>query len=130
MVKVIDNGRYYVEVNKDFTATIFAGGEAFWSRPPEEISTAHPGLMVVKFAYTENPPTREMHPHSDEIITLMEGELEFTLNPGREEKRVRVRMGETVIIPKGTWHCVSVIKNSVAQHILMGLETQVAGVLA
>ena len=71
-----------------------------------------------------------MHPHSDEIITLMEGELEFILNPGRNEERVRVRAGETVIIPKGTWHCVSVIKKSVAQHILMGQGTQVAGLEA
>ena len=57
MINVIDNKKYYVKVKQDITAIIIEGGAAFWSRPPEEISAAHPELMVVKFAYKEDMAT-------------------------------------------------------------------------
>lgn len=125
MVNPIDNSKYYVEVKKDFTACIIEGGAAFWARPPEEISAGHQVLMVTIFESRENWLTQEMHPLGDEIITLMSGEVEFILNPGREEEKVRVKAGETIVIPKGTWHTAAIISQAVAQHILMGQGTQV-----
>lgn len=125
MVNPIDNSKHYIEVKKDFTARIIEGGEAFWSRPLEEINAGHQDLMVTKFAYRENWPTQEMHPLGDEIITLMSGEVEYILSPGPEEECVRMKAGEMIVIPKGTWHTALVISQAVAQHILMGQGTQV-----
>lgn len=125
MVDVIKNTEQYVELTEEYIANIIDGGEAFWSRPPEEIEAAHPHLMMVQFESVKNWQTQEMHPHCDEIVTVLKGEAEFVFNPGLKEETVRVKAGETVIIPKGVWHTGKVTGKVVSQHILMGRGTEV-----
>lgn len=128
MTRVIRNTDHYVELTDDYTANVIEGGAAFWSRAPEEIEANHPHLMIAQFEYTQDWRTQEMHPHCDEIVTLLAGEVELVLNPDRDEERVSLKAGETVIIPKGTWHTGRTLGRALAQHILMGRGTQVASV--
>lgn len=128
MAKVIKNTDYYVELTNDYTANVIEGGAAFWSRPPEETSATYPHLVIAQYEYAEDWQTQEMHPHCDEIVTLLAGEVEFVLDPGGEQETVALQAGETVIIPKGIWHTARILSKSVAQHILMGRGTQVKSV--
>jgi len=124
MVEVIDNNKQYIEIRPDFSATVIEGGDAFWSCTPEQLDAAHPWLMMIKYEYTRNWPAQEMHPDGDEIITVMEGAIEFILEPGPDEARIPVRAGATIIIPAGTWHSAAVTAKAVAQHLLMGRGTR------
>ena len=51
--------------------------------------------------------TTNIHPTGDEIVFLIEGSVEMTLEPedgGASDVVSMSRPGQYVIIPRGTWH--------------------------
>jgi mannose-6-phosphate isomerase-like protein (cupin superfamily) len=61
----------------------------------------HGGLFLGRFA-GQSP--WERHRHGDEIVYVLEGEIELTMLAARGERRVTVRAGSLVVVPRGTWH--------------------------
>ena len=55
------------------------------------------------------PHNGEMHPDGDEAIYLISGSLEVTLDL-EQEQLIALSPGEGVVIPKGIWHKVHVVK--------------------
>ena len=55
------------------------------------------------------PHDGEMHPNGDEIIFLISGHLDITLEY-EEPQVVSVTQGKGIVIPKGIWHKVRVIE--------------------
>jgi mannose-6-phosphate isomerase-like protein (cupin superfamily) len=49
-------------------------------------------------------PRWEMHPHGDEFLQVIEGELELALLLAKRTERTKLHAGEAVIVPKGVWH--------------------------
>ena len=49
-------------------------------------------------------PRWEMHPHGDEFLQVIEGELELALLLAKRTARTTLRAGEATIVPKGVWH--------------------------
>lgn len=46
----------------------------------------------------------EIHPLGDEILFLSSGELAVTLEEGGAHRVIKLRAGESWIVPRGTWH--------------------------
>jgi mannose-6-phosphate isomerase-like protein (cupin superfamily) len=47
----------------------------------------------------------EIHPHADEIIVLLSGEIELILEQGPKSTRsVTLQPGQVFIVPTGIWH--------------------------
>lgn len=55
------------------------------------------------------PHAGEMHPNGDEVVYVMSGLIEVTLEFEHNEI-VRVEADEGIIIPKGIWHRIHVIE--------------------
>ena len=63
------------------------------------------GYLVMAPRLTRNPPHNgEMHPDGDELIFLISGRLDVIAEEDGAETVTQMVGGQTVIIPKGTWH--------------------------
>ena len=62
-------------------------------------------LLVARFDFTCDWPTWEIHPHGDEVVTLISGAADMVLElpHGRDTLPLR-KPGDFAIVPKGTWH--------------------------
>ena len=49
-------------------------------------------------------PVWEMHPDTDELFYIIEGEFEITLLETDEPVTCRAPAGTTFVVPKGVWH--------------------------
>ena len=50
-----------------------------------------------------------MHPDGDEIVYVISGKIEVTLEL-ESDQTVNLRSGEGIVIPKGIWHKVHVVE--------------------
>jgi mannose-6-phosphate isomerase-like protein (cupin superfamily) len=64
------------------------------------------GRLVSSFAFDAPWDSWEKHPSGDEIVCLLQGSVEMTLEHegGRREVLSMSKAGEFVIVPRGTWH--------------------------
>jgi mannose-6-phosphate isomerase-like protein (cupin superfamily) len=46
----------------------------------------------------------ERHPHADEVICLLAGEIEVLLQEDGEERALVLGPGQAMIVPRGVWH--------------------------
>jgi mannose-6-phosphate isomerase-like protein (cupin superfamily) len=54
-----------------------------------------------------NPPHGgEVHPDGDEILYLISGGLDVILEEADGDRKVTVKPGEAIVVPKGVWHRV------------------------
>ena len=61
----------------------------------------HGGVFAGRF--TGQTPW-ERHPHGDELVHVLDGEVDLTVMAGRRTRRVRLRAGQLVVVPRGLWH--------------------------
>ena len=77
--------------------------------------TAHPegsfldvvpfnGASVGACSITGTSPVWEMHPDTDELFYIIEGEFEMVLLTGDRPERCVASAGSMFAIPKGVWH--------------------------
>jgi mannose-6-phosphate isomerase-like protein (cupin superfamily) len=63
------------------------------------------GRLVAEFPCKADWNHWEMHPHGEEVLVLLSGEVTFILDEGGgAEGRVRLTAGRACVIPRGTWH--------------------------
>ena len=66
-------------------------------------------LLVAEYAFAEDWPTWEIHPHGDELLYLLAGECIIHLRvDGVEEIIQFTGIGSILKVPKGTWHTAKV----------------------
>ena len=62
-------------------------------------------VLISRHAFDEPWPTWEMHPHGDEFVYLISGDVDFVLRIAGRDETLRVKEpGRYVVVPKGTWH--------------------------
>lgn len=83
-----------------------------------------PGWMLASFRMEQDMPHWELHPEGDEILHLLSGELLLILQRGDEEQHVRLRRGETFVMPKGVWHRQEVVQPADLLAITYGRGSQ------
>lgn len=75
----------------------------------------HPaGTFVDLVAFNDHPigacditgesPVWEMHPDTDELFLILDGEFQMTLLLADEIKRCKAVPGTTFVVPRGIWH--------------------------
>lgn len=71
----------------------------------DEFGTFAGHVLISRFDFAEPWPTWEIHPHGDEFVYLLSGDVDFVLRTDDGDKTVRVNTpGAFVMVPKGTWH--------------------------
>lgn len=62
-------------------------------------------LLISRYGFDEPWPTWEIHPHGDEFVYLLSGDVDFVLHRKNGDETLRVsEPGSYVVVPKNTWH--------------------------
>jgi mannose-6-phosphate isomerase-like protein (cupin superfamily) len=114
----------YVHLAADGTSQVAAGGAAFWSLPPPEMAPFETGWLVSEFVCSEDWSNWEMHPHGDEFVYLLSGDIEFLLELPSGTSATRISGRGAVVVPRGLWHTAKVFAPSRMLFVTRGAGTQ------
>ena len=122
----------YLLLDKTGEIKTLAGGAAFWSLPPEEIESIGEDWFISEFVFDEDWKTWEMHPHGEEVVYMLSGAMDLTLEKDGgddgERRTVELRGKGLVVVPRGTWHTARVLEKSSVLVMTLGKETQIRAV--
>jgi mannose-6-phosphate isomerase-like protein (cupin superfamily) len=79
----------------------------FWAQIDHRPDYTH-GRLVMAFTFTADWSTWEIHPAGDELVTALEGEMQFVLRLPAGDQAVALRAGQSVVVPRGTWHTAKI----------------------
>jgi mannose-6-phosphate isomerase-like protein (cupin superfamily) len=86
-------------------------------RPPRRID----GFSVGAPLLTEDAPhAGEVHPDGDELLYMVSGKITVRLELPEGDRTVDVAAGEALVVPKGTWHLVTLREPGRLVHITPG----------
>lgn len=86
----------------------------------------HNEYLVISASFDAPWPSWEVHPNGDEIVVLLSGAVDFTLETAEGNQVVPVRQaGEYVFVPKGHWHTADPLQPTTMLFITAGEGTQV-----
>lgn len=120
----IDLVQQYLFLDREGRSTELVGGEAFWSQPADALEQIGQGWLVSEYVFGEDWVSWEMHPHADEVVYLLDGDVEVHLESAGQSRVIRIANRGTLVIPKGMWHTMKVARPSRMLHITMGEGTQ------
>jgi mannose-6-phosphate isomerase-like protein (cupin superfamily) len=118
-------GSNYVHLDPDGTSTTVAGGEKFWSLPPEALEKFGRGWLVSELDCAADWPTWEMHPQGDEFVYLLSGQVAMILEIRGERERIDLEDRQAIVIPKGVWHTAKVMAPSRLLFVTRGSGTEI-----
>jgi mannose-6-phosphate isomerase-like protein (cupin superfamily) len=114
----------YVLLNPNGSSEQTPGGEAFWSKSPAELDAFGNGWLVSEFHFDSDWMNWEMHPHADEVVYLLGGELELLMEQTAGLQSHRIEGPGMVVVPKGVWHTAKTVVPCRVLHITRGAGTQ------
>jgi len=121
---VIDPGHTYIGLAPDGRTRQVPGGDAFWSLPGSELADHGERWLLLEFECASDWPTWEMHPHGDEVIYLLSGDVTLQLDDGSAVTSVPIAGRGAVVVPRGVWHTAKVHAPSRMLFATLGKATQ------
>ncbi len=115
----------YVSLGADGAIQAFEGGDAFWNLAGEKLDEIGQNWLITEFDFVEDWNTWEMHPNGEEIVYLLSGAMDLTLDKEGDLQTLELRSKGLVIIPRNTWHTAKVLEPSKMLVITFGKDTQV-----
>jgi mannose-6-phosphate isomerase-like protein (cupin superfamily) len=106
-MNTIDLGAVFLALSRDGRADPLEGahfGERL-GRAPADMA-----YLVGIHPLTSDWPHWEMHPKGCEILVLLEGRLEMSLDDGETVKVTPFLPGQTLVVPPGVWHRARVLE--------------------
>lgn len=83
--------------------------ETFWRDLTNRFGDFSGDLLVSCFSFEKDWDNWEVHPHGDELVCLLSGDVDFILAQDGGQRTVRLNMpGSFVIVPRATWHTAKV----------------------
>jgi mannose-6-phosphate isomerase-like protein (cupin superfamily) len=119
----VDPSQTYLHLATDLSVREVPVTPTFW----QQIDTRtdlHPGRLLMRFTFSEDWPTWEIHPAGDEIVIAVEGEMTLLLDEPGGVRSVHLPAGEAVVVPKGVWHTADVDDRCTALFLTPGEGTQ------
>ena len=115
----------FVVLSADKEASI----ERFDSTLYERLDENYPGFkgceLISCHEFSSDWPTWEIHPHGDEIVILLSGEVTFILQlEAGDEAVILDREGSYIIVPKNVWHTARTERNAKLLFITPGEGTE------
>ena len=114
----------YVHLAVDGTAQKVPGGAEFWSLPPDEMNKFGQGWLISEFICTEDWSNWEMHPHGDEFVYLLSGDVELLLELPTGVSSERITGRGARVVPRNIWHTAKVFSPSRMLFVTRGEGTQ------
>lgn len=115
----------FVVLSPDMNATPVANTPEVYERLDIEFENFKGHELISCLTFTENWPSWETHPNGDEVVVLLSGSVTFILEVEGIHKQVQLsKVGEFVIVPKGTWHTAHIVEKAQMLFITPGEGTQ------
>ena len=120
----------YVHLH-DEHADVIEGGDAFWQKLQQGTDegtrvVGDNGWLVTVFPPFEGEwSTWEKHPSGDEVVHVTAGSMEFVLELPEGTRTMTLRQGQTVVVPRGTWHTARNAAACTALFVTYGEGTEV-----
>ena len=115
----------YVVLGTEGKATPIAVTETFWQDLESRFGDFSDRRLVACFSFEKDWDTWEIHPHGDEFVCLLAGDVDFVLEGDGAHRSVRLNQaGSFVIVPRGTWHTAKVRLPSAALFVTPGQDTE------
>lgn len=119
----IDPAETYLHLAADLTTREIPVTPTFWQEIDKR-TDLHPGRMLMRFTFSGDWSTWEMHPAGDEIVIATEGEMTMLLDEPTGVRRVQLPAGQAVVVPRGVWHTADVAGHCAALFLTPGEGTQ------
>lgn len=114
----------YVLLDSRGTALRLPGGDQFWQLPKAALANCGEGWLISEYFFEQDWPTWEMHPHGDEFMYLLSGEVHVHVEGADDVSIISLKGSGAVILPRGMWHTTKVVAPARMLHIARGLDTQ------
>ncbi|MET0752572.1 MAG: cupin [Pyrinomonadaceae bacterium] len=114
----------YLSLGKTGEIKRLEGGDKFWTLAPEEIEKFGREWLITEFYFDADWESWEMHPNGEEIVYLLSGAMDLTLEKDGESQIIELRSKGLTVVPRGTWHTAKVFEPSNVLVITLGDETQ------
>ena len=99
----VDSARYVIR--PDMSGSIKAVTPTFYEELGDEYGDFAGHVLIQRADFDADWPTWEIHPHGDEFVYLLCGDVDFVLSRDNVERIVRVQEpGSYVVVPRNTWH--------------------------
>lgn len=98
--------------------------DSFWQLPASELDRYGRGWLISEYAFTEDWPSWEMHPHGDEFVYLLSGAVELQLERGSGVQTIALSGTGAVVVPRGVWHTAKLRAPSRMLHVTCGKGTR------
>lgn len=119
----IDPGQTYLHLTADLSVREVPVTPTFWQEIDQR-TDLHPGRLLMRFTFSGDWPTWEMHPAGDEVVIATEGEMTMRLDEPGGVRTVHLPAGQAVVVPRGVWHTADVPERCTALFLTPGAGTQ------
>lgn len=102
-------GSTFAVMNRDFRIDSLAVSDSIYAELDERYDGFAGHLLIACYSFDGDWQTWEIHPHGDELVSLVSGDAEFILRTDDGEQSIRCsRPGDFVVVPRNTWHTAKV----------------------
>ena len=77
----------FVVINKELLADTISVTDTIWRDLDQRYGDFAEHSLIASFSFDDDWPTWEMHPHGDEVVCLMSGDIEMILATEAGEKK-------------------------------------------
>lgn len=122
---LLDLRSTFVILNKELLADTIPVTDTIWNDIDRKYGDFAGHTLVASFSFDKDWPTWEVHPHGDEVVCLITGDVEMILATKGGETKVRLdSQGSFVVVPKNTWHTAKVHAPAMMLFITPGEGTE------
>ena len=97
----------FVHLGPNGGATTMAWTPDFWPRLSGEQGDRIVGAKHGREPGDFHPAEWEMHPHGEELLLLLSGALDVTLDLPDGERTVELTTGRACVVPRSVWHRIT-----------------------
>lgn len=119
-----DPSETYVHLAAGGGAQQLPGGEPFWALPETELDRFGQGWLITEFMCASDWPNWEMHPHGDEFVYLLSGDVALHLELPSGLTTTRIVGSGALVVPRGVWHTAKVFAPSRMFFVTRGQGTE------
>lgn len=115
----------FVVMSDDFHADVVKVSDRLYEELDATYGDFAGRTLISCHSFEEDWPTWEVHPHGDEFVVLLEGDVEMVLAgaDGDEVQRL-ADPGAFVIVPRNVWHTARVREASTMLFVTPGQGTE------
>lgn len=115
----------FVVLSPDKRASIEHANSTLYERLDKTYGDFSGHELISCYEFDSDWSNWEIHPHGDEVVVLMSGEVSFILHMEERDTSVKLsEQGQYVIVPKGIWHTAKTDVKSKLLFITPGQATQ------